>query len=261
MTAKLSGVAGLLVDLDGTVYQEGRLIPGAAEAIAALRRADLPLAFTTNTTRKPRRALVEELSELGVETRPEEIFTAPRAAASHLAQRGLRRVSLLLAAATFEDFQGFQVVDEGPQAVVVGDLGRGWTYERLNQAFHQLLAGAELVAIQKNRYWKTAGGLALDAGPFIVALEYATGKEATLVGKPSRPFFQAAARALGVDLAAAVMVGDDLESDIRGAQAAGARGVLVRTGKFRQQDLEASQAQPDHVLGSLADLPALLGVG
>ena len=103
-------------------------------------------------------------------------------------------------------------------------------------------------------------GLTLDAGPFVAALEYATGQSAVTVGKPRQAFFEVAAGSLGLPLSRLVMVGDDIVSDVEGAQPAGARGVLVKTGKFRPHDFMGSH-HPDAVLESAADLPPLLGCG
>jgi HAD superfamily hydrolase (TIGR01458 family) len=247
---------GFLIDLDGTVYQEGRAIPGAAEAIAGLRRTGFPFRFATNTTRKPRTALAEHLRALGVEARAEEILSAPAAAARWLRERGAERVRLLLAKATHEEFAGLEIDEARPQYVVVGDLQEDWTFPLLDGAFRNLMDGAELVAIQRNRYWKTEKGLSLDAGPFVTALEYASGKTATLAGKPSAAFYEAAARELGLPPERIAVIGDDVEGDVLGAKRAGMIGVGVRTGKHRPEDEERLRAAADVVLGSLAELEA-----
>jgi phospholysine phosphohistidine inorganic pyrophosphate phosphatase len=226
-----------------------------------LRRRGLPFLFTTNTTRRPRTALAARLQEMGIAARPEEILSAPAAAARWLREQGVRRAQLLLAAATHEEFAGIESVDRDPEAVVVGDLGDGWTFPLLNQAFRNLMAGARLLAIQRNRYWQTDGGLALDAGPFVAALEYGSGQTATLVGKPSPAFFAAAARELGLPPERIAVVGDDLDSDVAGARAAGLLGVAVRTGKYRPQDEDRARRSADAVLDSIAAVPEWVGSG
>ncbi len=253
----LSGVQGVVLDLDGTVYEGGTAIAGAANAIDALRAEGLKVCFATNTTRQPRATLVERLHRLGIETSADDVITAPTAAAAWLHQQGVSAVALYLPAATTVEFQEFVLDAPSPEAVVVGDLGEGWTFERLNLAFLQLRAGADLVAIQRNRYWKTADGVRLDAGPFVAALEYASGKAACTAGKPSAAFFDAAARSLDLPQSRLVMVGDDVVSDVKGAISAGLRGVLVRTGKFRPDDLERG-IKADAVIDSIADLPRAL---
>ena len=259
MTTSLSA-DGCLLDLDGTVYLDDELIAGAAEAIAALRAAGVPFRFATNTTRKPRSALAEKLCGLGIETLPDEVITAPSAAAHWLRHRGARRVSLLVAEASFEEFSDFELDDEGPEYVLVGDLGPGWTFEVLNRAFRALHQGAELVAIQRNRYWRERGRLTLDAGAFVAALEYAAGKKARLVGKPSPGYFASAVAELGLPPDRVVMVGDDLEADAEGAIAAGLMGVALRTGKYTPDTEARAREVSTAVLDSLAELPGWLGV-
>lgn len=258
MSGALAGVRALLVDLEGTVYQDRRLIPGAAKALAEAEARGIPHRFVTNTTSRPRSVIARELGEMGLAVAPERIFNAPRAAHALLAARGVSRVDLLAAPRLLEDLPGVAQDDEAPQAVVLGDLGDALTYARLNRAFRHLLAGAELVTLARNRYWRAADGFMLDVGGFAAALEYASGREAVLAGKPAPSFFRAALEALGVLPREAAMIGDDLESDVGGAQAAGMRGVLVRTGKHRADETARSRVRPDAVLGSLGELATLL---
>lgn len=258
MSGALAGVRALLVDLEGTVYQDRRLIPGAAEALAAAEAKGIPHRFVTNTTSRPRSMIARELGEMGLPVEPERIFNAPRAAHALLAARGISRVDLLAAPRLLEDLPGVVPDDEAPEAVVLGDLGDAFSYARLNRAFRHLLAGAELVTLARNRYWRATDGFMLDVGGFAAALEYASGREAVLAGKPASSFFRTALDALGIRPEEAVMIGDDLESDVGGGQAAGMRGILVRTGKHRAEEAARSSVRPDAVLGSLAELVRLL---
>jgi phospholysine phosphohistidine inorganic pyrophosphate phosphatase len=251
---------GCVLDLDGTVYFNDELIRGASDAIDRLRRRHVPLCFATNTTRRPRSEIVSRLAVMGIETKADELFTAPVAASRWLAAVGAQRISLLLPELTFEEFRGFTLDDQNPEFVVVGDLGEEWTYDRLNRAFRALLGGAALVAIQKNRFWDPGGGLCLDAGAFVSALEYASGQDAVLVGKPSAPFFVTAAEYLGIPRDRVAIVGDSVANDVEGGQRAGCLGVAVRTGTFREEDLENLERPPDAVLDSIASLPDWLGL-
>lgn len=258
-TIAANEIAGFLIDLDGTVYHGNELIAGAAETIQVLRDRGTPVLFTTNTSRMSRNDIVASLAGMGLELAPDEVFSAPVAAAAWLADQGVRRIQLLLPESAHADFQVFDVTDEDPEMVVVGDLGDQFTFARLNEAFRSLRAGAGLVAIHRNRYWLPAAGATLDAGPFVAALEYAARVEATLVGKPSAAFFRTAAARTGVRLERLAVVGDDIDSDVRGARAAGLVAIQVRTGKFdsdRQRDL-LPQERPQHVIDSIADLPEL----
>lgn len=256
--------AALLFDLDGTLYTDAGAIPGAVEAIAALRRRGTPFRFVTNTTRRSRRGLVERLRGYGFEVSPAEVFTSVLAGVRELKQRNITRVAPFVAADTLEDLSEFELVggtsaalaaSAAPAAVVIGDLGDQWTPGLLNQAFRYVLDGALLLAFQKDRYWLGRTGLELDAGPYVTALEYASGKEAVVSGKPSAGFYLGALAELGeTPRQPPAMVGDDLWADVAGAQRAGLQGWLVRTGKFRQDVLERSGVKPDRMLASVADL-------
>lgn len=249
----------VLIDLDGTLYVDDDAVPGAPEAVARLRAAGVPHRFITNTTRMSRADVARRLDGMGFGIEPDEIFTAPLAAADWLASRGVRTVDAYLPDAALSEFAPFSTGEEHPDAVVVGDLGTGWSFERLNRAFRQVLGGARLIALQRNRYWRTGGELALDAGPFVAALEYATGAEAVVVGKPAPAFFHLAAASLGVPPGRVLMIGDDVETDALGARAAGMRGALVRTGKYRRGSADGDP-DVDLVLDSVADLPTALGL-
>jgi HAD superfamily hydrolase (TIGR01458 family) len=245
---------GLLIDLDGTLYVENAPIPGAREALLCLEAAGIPYRYVTNTTRKPRREVVSRLRELGFPAREDLVF-APAAAANAILAG--KRCHALVAEALFEDLADLVLAGTGPtEHVLVGDLGDDFDYTRLNRAFRLLVDGAGLVALQRNRFWQEADGPSLDAGPFVAALEYASGKTATVVGKPEPAFFEAALRDLGLEAKDVAMVGDDAESDVAGAQRAGLQGIQVRTGKYRS----GAVGEADAKIESIADLPTVLGL-
>jgi len=162
------------------------------------------------------------------------------------------------------EFDEFAVAESGsdarPDVIVVGDIGTAWDYRLLSELFEQLIAGATLVALHKGRYYQGPDGLILDIGGFVAALEYAASVEAVVIGKPSSRFFQLAVSDMGLEPNEVVMIGDDIESDVGGAQRAGLRGILVRTGKYRGHLVEKSAVIPDLIIESIADLPRLLGL-
>ena len=250
-----------LLDLDGTLYASGSAVPGAPEALERLRRGGVPFRLVTNTTSRSRARLVERLQGYGFRVEAEEIFTATLAGAELARAAGYRALAPFLPPPALEDLAGFELVGGTtgrrgvPDAVLLGDLGEGWTYASLQEAFEYVMGGAALVALSRDRYWRRGTALALDAGPFVRALEYATGVEARVAGKPSCSFYGAALASMGfAPSPAAAMVGDDLWSDVEGAQRAGLQGWLVRTGKFREDTLRDSGLTPDRVLPSVAAL-------
>jgi HAD superfamily hydrolase (TIGR01458 family) len=248
---------GVLLDIDGVLHVGDEPIDGAHEAVDQLRELAAGVRFVTNTTSRSRRAVVEQLRRLGFAVDEAEVLTPAALAVSRCRERGYRCVSLLVSDSLREDLEGLEQAAAGEQvdAVILGDLGDGFTAAVLNEAFRRLLDGAELIALQHNRYWRRADGLVLDVGAYSAALEYASGREATVVGKPAAEFFRAALADLGVERA--LMVGDDVEADVGGALAAGLPAVLVRTGKFRQDALAASGVEPTALVDSIAEVPAL----
>jgi HAD superfamily hydrolase (TIGR01458 family) len=254
-------MAAILLDVDGVIHVSGAPIVGAADAVARLRDAGHRLRFVTNSTTRSRRSLSEELRSFGVQFDDSELQTAAAAAARAL--RG-RRVLALTMAGIVEDLEGVELVGEQAEAVLVGgadetpETNRVFSYMNLARAFAELDAGAELFCLHRNRWWQTSRGPLLDAGAFVAGLEYAAEVTATVLGKPSPAYFGAALEALDADPDHAWIVGDDLESDVAGGQQAGLRTVLVRTGKFRADELARSGVVPDVVLDSLAELPAWL---
>jgi HAD superfamily hydrolase (TIGR01458 family) len=225
----------VLLDLAGVLYEGRQPLPGAVDAVAGLRDAGLRLRFLTNTTRMPRRALLQRINHMGIAIKDEELFTPAQAARAWLDARKLSP-HLLVYPGFEEDFSHLSG-SEG-EAVVLGDAAHGFTYAALNTAFRKLLAGAEFLALARNRSFKDEDGeLSLDAGAFVAALEYASRREVVLLGKPAPAFFHAALASIECDGRDAVMVGDDAEADVAGALAAGVgSALLVRTGKYRPGD-------------------------
>ncbi|HEV8375385.1 MAG TPA: TIGR01458 family HAD-type hydrolase [Candidatus Polarisedimenticolia bacterium] len=250
-------IKGLLIDIDGVVYDDEEIIPDSVYAIRWLQQKRVPFRFATNATSRSRASLVRRLGELGIEVTEDQVVNTPYVAAQELKRRPQTRCMLLLKEDARREFEGMTIVDRDPHVVVVGDLASGFDYATLNRAFQAVLGGAEILALQKDRFWKARGELVLDAGPFVVALEYATGRKARLIGKPSRDFFRVALEGLGVPAEQVAMIGDDVENDVRGAQEAGLMGILVQTGKYRKDLVERSGILPDRIVKNLGDLVAI----
>jgi HAD superfamily hydrolase (TIGR01458 family) len=255
-------MTAILLDIDGVLHVSGEAVPGAPEAVKALREAGHPLRLVTNNTTRARWKLAAELRSLGIEVAADDISTTPIAAGRLL--KGLKVLALTVESVREDLERDVKLVDEDAEVVLVGgadesdETAQVFRYEQLNRAFAELSGGARLVCLHKNRWWQTADGPLLDAGAFVAGLEYAAGVEAEVVGKPTATYFEAALAELGTRAVDAVMVGDDIEADVGAAKRLGMRGVLVRTGKFRRDTLAAADPAPDAVLDSIADLPAYL---
>lgn len=255
----LTCMTALLIDLDGVLYEGDEPVPGAAEAAAWIREQNIPHLFLTNTTSRPRSALVEKLGGMNVQTDENRILTPPVAAARWLSEHAPGPVALFVAAPTQSEFSGLDIAPEGQgqvASIVIGDYGERWSFDELNRAFRLLMAKPQpaLVALGMTRYWKAEDGLRLDTAPFVMALSHATGADPVVLGKPAPAFFETAISMVQAEAQDTVMVGDDINGDINGAQNVGITAALVRTGKFRPDDLRGD-VKPDIVLDSIADLP------
>jgi len=251
---------GILFDMDGVLYNAEEPIEGAAEAVAWVQARNIPHLFVTNTTSRGRAALLRKLSRFGIRTDRDRILTPCLSAAEWLRQHGRGKTALFVAGKARREFGGIEILPEGAEAgarfVVIGDLGETWDFRTLNRAFRLLHSNPEavLIALGMTPFWHAHDGLRLDVAPFVAALEHATRRKALVFGKPEKAFFLAAAHQLGLPPREVLMIGDGIETDIDGAQKAGLKGALVRTGKFRESDLGGALI-PDSVLDSVADLP------
>ncbi len=242
-------IRAILFDISGVLYQDQQPIEGAVDSLNRLAEGPLALRFVTNTSRKTGQQVYEDLRNLGFHVQREQIFTAPQAIRRRLHREGLRPLCLIHPNLE-EEFAEFST--RHPNAVVLTDAGHRFTYVHLNQAFQLLQTGAPLLAVGRNRYFLSQGQLFLDAGPFVAALEYALGRPATLLGKPSADFFLEVLDTVGCQPVEALMIGDDLEADVLGARQAGLQACLVRTGKFQPGD---ATRLPDgaHLADSVVD--------
>ena len=284
LRAALQGVRGLLLDLDGVLVRAGEAIPGAPEAMAELERRGVPYLLVTNSSLVSRATLAHWGRSLGLAT-PVERFQSALSASAELVRRELREraVYVITSDDARVEFDGLRVVtgaeaDAAPgevAAVVVGDSPDELTRENLDRAFRLVRGGAELIGMHRNPWWLTPQGPTLDAGAFLVGLEYATGSRARITGKPAPAFFRVAIERLAAEAASRgeprlrardlAMVGDDVTSDIGGARRVGLRTVFVRTGKHGDAELAAAAAKarggyrPDVVAPSITEVVAALG--
>jgi HAD superfamily hydrolase (TIGR01458 family) len=254
-------VKGILFDLDGVLYIGNKAIEGASETLEWLQEQKIPFRFITNTSTRTTADVADKLNRLGIEANADNIFSAVSATKEFLRQQGTPSVHLLIRDSAKTEFAEFPQGDTQPDFVVVGDIGATWNYQLLNRVFNELMSGAQLIAMHMNKYWQTEQGIQMDIGAFVAGLEFVSGKQANVIGKPSQRFFHLATGDLGLQPEEVLIVGDDIENDVGGGQAAGLQGVLVRTGKYRDEIAANSEITPDAIVDSVAELPALLSSG
>jgi len=251
---------GLLIDLDGVIYQSDRIIDGALATLDWMRQNKIPHLFVTNTTSCSRAELLQKFAHLGFEAELEEVMTPIVAARQYLGSRGYHKIAAFVTQGAACEFDEVEIIPAGVEqsvdAVVIGDLGEAWDYQQLNNAFRLLMhePRPELIALGMTRYWRGQDGLLLDVAPFVSALENAAACKARVFGKPAAAFFAAALTRLQCTAEQAFMIGDDISADTDAAQLCGIRAIQVRTGKFREADLNGT-VKPFALLDSIADLP------
>ncbi|MDE0316835.1 MAG: TIGR01458 family HAD-type hydrolase [Candidatus Poribacteria bacterium] len=246
-----------LIDLDGTLYFKGKPYPGAIETVNYLREKDFQLRFLTNTTAKTPKMLYAQMQGLGFGIHENEIFNATYACLFYLRSQIGISCHFMVDDAIKAFFKEIPSDDEAPDFVVIGDYGQKFDFHTLNHAFRLLMDGAELIALQKGLYWFSSEGIFLDCGAFVTLLESAADKTAKVMGKPSETFFKLALDDLQLSPSEVIVVGDDITSDIVGAQTMEMRSILVKTGKFKPNQLENPITEPTWVLESVSELSQL----
>ena len=262
----LSSIKGILFDLDGVLYIGSHAIEGAVEAVEKIRNSGMLCRFVTNTSTLSLSSLQQKINALGFSIPANEIISAPQATLLYLKnQRDKNQQDpvcrLLLADDVKQDFKALRQSNTAANYIVIGDIGDSWTYSLLNEVFNCLANGAKLIAIHKNRFWQTEHGLQMDIGGFIDGLEYASGVKAMIIGKPSADFFRIALNDIGLNPEEVAIIGDDIDADIGGGQQVGLKGILVKTGKYRQPYTDASAVKPNLIISSINELPQALGCG
>lgn len=251
-------IKSVLFDIDGTLVARGKALPGAAEAVACARRKGLAVRFLTNITGRSPDLIAADLQSQGLAIEGQEIQTATTACVEYLQSRPGITCHLIVPPSVRPMFDGIAIDDQAPDVVVISDIGEQFNFQVLNRAFLMLRTGADLVAPQKGLFWFDHDGPKLDCGSFIVGLEAATGKEATVTGKPAELFFQRALAHVGCRADQALVIGDDVGTDVLGAARIGATSVLVGTGKYTPDAQSTGPVQPNHFMPTLEQLPQLL---
>ncbi|MCL4299547.1 MAG: HAD-IIA family hydrolase [Anaerolineae bacterium] len=242
--------------MDGVIYHNSRLIPGADRFVNSLIQNDIPFLFCTNNSQRTRRDLVMKLKQLGIEVKEKNIFTSAMATARFLAaQNSLGTAYVIGEGGLLQALHlyGYAIVDSAPDYVVVGE-NRTLTVEAIELAVRLIQKGAKLIATNMDPNCPTEHGLRPGCGAIVSMLEKATGVQAFSVGKPSPIMFHAACDDLQLPPSQVVVIGDTMETDILGGVQLGCRTVLVLSGSMRKEDLTRYAYRPDFVINSVADL-------
>ncbi len=247
-------IKGFLFDLDGTLYVSDKAINGAVETISKIKSKNIPCRFITNTTTRTQKQVHKKIISFGFDISENEIFTPLTATHKYLESLGSPSCNFVLNDNIIAEFKQFETNQTNPDYIIIGDIGNNWSYDLLNILFNQIMNGARIIALHKGRYWQERTGLQLDIGAFVAGLEYASSTEAIIIGKPSLTFYQAVLKEMDIKKTETAMVGDDILNDIKGAQEAGMTGILVKTGKYREEWIAKSGVLPDLVIDSVADL-------
>ncbi|MDP8205638.1 MAG: TIGR01458 family HAD-type hydrolase [Candidatus Electryonea clarkiae] len=250
----------IFLDIDGVLMLSDLPIPGGTATVKRLRSLGIKVSFVTNTTRKPRQLIHEDLLRLGFNVDLEDVVCPAIIARERILQLKRPTVALYVNDEVMQDFEGLKLNRRRAGAVVMGDLGSEFSPEILDEIFKLAFSGSELFALHKNRFWRDPSGLRLDLGPYVAAIEYATGKAAEIVGKPSPGFFRGLLQRYKIRAENTLMVGDDIEADIQGAKRVGIKTVLVKTGKYDFDFVKRSGIKPDAIVPSIADLCPALGI-
>lgn len=248
----MKGIKGIILDIDGVLELRGRVYPGAIETVEALRERDLALRFLTNSTMKSRASCAEKLRGVGFRVASNEVITASYAAATYLWEQEASSCWVLVDGEGIDEFEGLVQDTTNPEYVVIGDNRSQYSFERLNRALRLLLNGSKLVAMQGELLDQSIGETELNVGSWAGMLERAAGIKATYLGKPNPYVFQLTLNTLRLAKDQVVMVGDQVDTDIKGAQEFGIRSILLRTGEFREGEL--SIVEPDLICDSIPEV-------
>jgi HAD superfamily hydrolase (TIGR01458 family) len=250
----------ILIDFDGVIRLGRELAADASEFLNFLHTEKLPFFIITNSTRESSADIKNILIENGIGINVNAMTTVD-ATIQYLKEKNLC-ASVYCIKNIMPLFDEF-INNKNPDVVVIGDLVNEWSYDILNEIFNKVHTGAGIIAMQKNKFWKPNGiELSLDAGAFITAIEYASGKNSVLIGKPSPIYFHSAIKMLGFPANSPfIMIGDDLENDIKAAQELGGKGMLVYTGKTRYPLSQESKIKPDYeAIGLRSIIEILKGI-
>ncbi len=261
MNKKFDNIKGILSDIDGTLYFKGAPIPGAIDAINNLRDLGIKLLFFTNTDSKSPKTVLEILQDYGFTIYEEEIYTPIIALKEFLSKYPNKKSYFVTTQEVEQEFQNFPQVEgvNVPDFVILGDFHDNWDVHRLNEAFKYVFKGARLLGTQGNKYYLDRNGEPIiDTGSFVQMIANAANITPKIFGKPSKEYFLQALEKINLSANEVFVIGDDIESDIQGANNAGIKSILVKTGKGQFYDSNKTQIKPFMIIESFNSILELL---
>lgn len=249
---------GALFDVSGVLEFQGTIYPDAIRLLSHLREKGIIIRLLSNSTLQSRRSYAELLSRKGLLIDKDEIITASFATAQYLKSLKPRSCWVWLKGDGLEEFNGFYQTETSPEYIVLGDYREGFNFHNLNRAVEMILNGSRLIVMITEMVDHSLGGVELTVGAYGRMLENATGIKATYVGKPNRYIFDVALQTMNLEPDRVIMVGDKVSTDIRGAAGVGMRSILVKTGEFKERDLQG-EVTPDYIAASLKEVSTILG--
>jgi phospholysine phosphohistidine inorganic pyrophosphate phosphatase len=245
--------SGIMFDIDGVLEFQGKEYPGAVELLGFLRKKGIAIRILSNSTLKSRKVCTERLNRHGFGVTEEEVITASWATARYLRTLKPKSCWVMLKGKGIEEFREFNMDEEAPEYIVLGDYREEFKFENLNKALKLLLQGTRLIVMIPEKVDHSLGGVELTVGAYGKMLEDAAGINATYIGKPSPYVFDIALDSMGIDRTKVLMVGDRVSTDIVGARQAGIPSVLVKTGEFKESDL-SGDVQPDYMVSAIKEI-------
>lgn len=256
---ELNHIKGILCDLDGVLYNDGVLIEGVIDSIQELKNNGFPFLFVTNTSGVTSEELYHRLIKMGIPVEENEVLSPPLATRNYLLKHHFKSVEVLASSSIKEMiYEKIKKDTLFPEAIVIGDIGKNWDYNLMNELFLKVINGSKIIGLHHGKYWKASEGLRIDIGAFIKGLEFATSTQATCIGKPDKSFYLAAIQKIGLNANELLMIGDDIIGDIQGAKEAQLTAIQVQTGKFRKELTKTATIQPDIIIPNFNALKDLL---
>lgn len=250
------GFKGVMFDINGVLEFQGTVYPGAIELLDLLRQKEIIIRILTNSTLKSRQDCAAKLNAMGFKVKVEEVITASYATAQYLKTLNPRSCWVMLKGKGLEEFKDFHHDDERPEYIVLGDYREGFNFQNMNKVLQLLLEGSQLIVMIPEQVDHSMGQVELTVGAYGKMLEDAANVKATVIGKPNTYIYDMSLQTMGLKRKEVLMVGDRVSTDIAGAQMAGIKSALVKTGEFRLADLKG-KVQPDYVVDSIQKLEKL----